>query len=165
MEFKERRTKDRIVGHELVISRHFNGTPERIYELWTTPELLERWWGPAGFTVPYCKVDLRVGGEYHYCVRSPEGANYWSKGNFLEICPGRKIVATDSFSDANGNIITASSVGLPGNWPSTLLVSVAFEHKDGGTDLTLIHKGLPLEMVESCRAGWLESLEKMEAVI
>jgi uncharacterized protein YndB with AHSA1/START domain len=165
MEFPKRQSNDLIEGHELIIRRHFNGSAERVYKVWTTPELLERWWGPTGFTVPFCKIDLRVGGEYHYCMRSPQGVDYWSKGTFLEIFPGRKIVATDSFSDANGSILSPVSVGLPGSWPSTLIMTVVFTVKDRGTQLTLIHKGLPLQMVESCRAGWTESLEKLERVL
>jgi uncharacterized protein YndB with AHSA1/START domain len=156
---KKGRIKDG--GHILVIVRSFSSPPPRIFQAWTNPDELAKWWGPEGFTVPLCKIDFRIGGEYHICMRSPEGADFWSKGTFIEIVATRKIVAMDSFSDAAGNIIPAASVGLPGEWPSTLLITATFEDRMGGTLFTLRHERLPLEMLESCRAGWNESLDKL----
>lgn len=160
-----RRSQIKNEGHVLVLMRSFSPAPARIFQAWSNPEELTKWWGPQGFTVPLCKIDFRVGGEYHFCMRSPEGADFWSKGIFIEIVPGRKIVATDSFSDAAGNIILASSVGLPGEWPSTLLIDASFDDNNGGTLFTLRHKGLPGEMLESCRSGWNESLDKLQSFL
>jgi uncharacterized protein YndB with AHSA1/START domain len=160
METKEHKNNI-LKGHKLVIIRNFNATPEQVFHAWTTPEILMKWWGPKDFTAPFCKVDLREDREYFYCMRSPEGVDYFSKGTFKEIHPPKRIIATDSFCDANGNLILASSVGLPGNWPSTLLITVTFENDGDGTKFTLTHEGLPEEMIESCRAGWNESLDKL----
>jgi uncharacterized protein YndB with AHSA1/START domain len=159
------RQKFPTTGNQLSITKIFNACPARVFEAWTNPLELVKWLGPEGFTSPVCKVDLTVGGEYHYCVRSPEGADFWSKGTFVEIDPGRKIVVADSFSDANGNIRLPASVGLPAGWPSTLLITVSFHEKDGITSLTLSHDNLPAEMLESCRAGWIESFNKLAKIL
>jgi uncharacterized protein YndB with AHSA1/START domain len=151
--------------YTIVITRKFNGSPARVFEAWTDTDKVSRWWGPRGFTASVCKIDLQEGGEYHYCVRSPEGMEYWTKGIFNEIVSGKRIVATDLFSDINGNIIPAAAVGLPEDWPSTLLWTVDFELADQQTKLTLRHMGLPPEMVESCRAGWNESFDKLALLL
>ena len=145
----------------LTIHRQFNATAESVFTALTDPKKVMKWWGPKGFTCPMCRIDLRVGGEYLVCMRSPKGEDYWSKGVYLEIRNNERIVVSDSFSDEHGNIRTASSVGLPGSWPSTLTISVDLHFQDGETSLILIHEGLPLQLVESCRAGWNEMLDRL----
>lgn len=152
-------------GHVLIISRTFNGSAERLFRAWTNPAELMKWWGPSGFTSPECRVDLRVGGEYHYCSRSPEGVEFWSRGIFREIIWPKKLVVADSFSDDSGRIIAPSAVGLPHDWPSTLLITVTFEDHGRQTVFTLRHERLPYEMMQHCRAGWNESLDKLQSVI
>lgn len=94
-------------------------------------------WGPKDFTAPVIKIDFRVGGKYLWCMRSPEGEDYWSTGVYREIVEQEKIVTTDSFSDAQGNVVPASHYGMSGDWPLELLVTVIFEENDGKTKITL----------------------------
>jgi len=49
-------------GSELVITRVFDAPRELVWNAWTEPESVKRWWGPKGFTAPFCRIDLRVGG-------------------------------------------------------------------------------------------------------
>jgi uncharacterized protein YndB with AHSA1/START domain len=72
---------------ELIITRIFDAPRELVWKAWTEPEQLMRWWGPKSFTSPVCKIDLRVGGVYLYCMRSPEGQDYWNTGVYKEIIP------------------------------------------------------------------------------
>lgn len=58
---------------ELIISRTFDAPRELVWRAWTVPEYTMRWWGPKDFTVPSSTIDLRVGGRYLNCMRSPEG--------------------------------------------------------------------------------------------
>ena len=96
------------------------------------------------------------------CMRSPEGEDYWSTGVYREIVEPEKIVTTDSFSDAQGNVVPASHYGMSGDWPSELLVTVTFEEDDGKTKLTLRHEGFPdRENRDLAKAGWSESLDKL----
>lgn len=149
------------VGEELVITRVFDAHREAVWKAWTDPERFMRWWGPKEFTSPACTIDLRAGGKYLACMRSPEGRDYWSTGVYREIVPKEKIVYTDNFADAKGNVVPASHYGMPGDWPSELLVSVTFEEEDGKTIMTLRHDGLPPEMISDCKAGWSGSFEKL----
>jgi uncharacterized protein YndB with AHSA1/START domain len=147
---------------ELVITRIFDAPRNRVWKAWTEPEHVMEWWGPKGFTAPVIKTDFRVGGKSLLCMRSPEGEDYWSTGVYREIAEQEKIVTTDSFSDAQGNVVLASHYGMSGDWPLELLVTVTFEEDDGKTKLTLRHEGFPdRENRDLAKAGWNESLDKL----
>ncbi|MFA6239944.1 MAG: SRPBCC domain-containing protein, partial [Candidatus Hydrogenedentales bacterium] len=92
----------------LVIARVFDAPREMVWKAWTEPEQVKQWWGPEMFSAPVCTSDFRVGGKYLYCMRSPEGQDFWSTGTYEEIVPMERIVSSDSFADEKGNIISAS---------------------------------------------------------
>jgi uncharacterized protein YndB with AHSA1/START domain len=64
----------------LVITRVLDAPRDLVFKAWTEPERVMRWWGPHGFTTLFCTIDLRPGGVFHHCMRSPEGQDFWSKG-------------------------------------------------------------------------------------
>jgi len=100
-------------NQELVITRTFDAPRELVWQAWTEPDRLMRWWGPKGFTAPVCTVDLRVGGRYLSCMRSPEGQDYWSTGVYQELVAPARLVYTDSFADEQGKwVVTAYRVGV-----------------------------------------------------
>lgn len=149
----------------LIIERTFNAPRQLVWQTWTEPEKIKQWWGPTNYTAPVCKVDFRVGGGYLYCMRSTEGINFWSKGTYLEINTPSKIVVTDSFSDENGNIFTASELGFPGDWPLELVVTITLDEANGKTFLKLHHEGIPGEFQWMTEAGWIEALDKFEKAL
>jgi uncharacterized protein YndB with AHSA1/START domain len=149
---------------ELVLARVFDAPRERVWTAWTDPAEFKRWWGPKGYTIPACTIDLRVGGKYLYCMRSPEGTDYWATGTYREIVPPRKFVATDSFADAKGNVVPASAYGMKSEMPLEMLVTVTFEDLAGKTQVTLRHAGLPAGSdQDGAEQGWSESFEKLAA--
>ena len=154
------------VERELVITRVFDAPRELLWKAWTEPERFMRWWGPKHFTAPVSTIDLRVGGKYLHCMRSPEGQDYWSTGVYREIIPLERIVYTDSFADEKGNVVPASHYGMPGDWPLEYLVTVTFEEDGGRTKMTLRHEGIPTgKMSDDTRAGWNESFDKLADVL
>lgn len=156
----------RGVQEVLTLSRVFDAPRERVWNAWTDPGQISRWWGPAGFSAPAIAIDLREGGRYLYCMRSPDGEDYWSTGVFREIEPLARIVATDSFADAEGNVVPATYYGMRPAFPLELVVTVTFEEHNGRTRLTLKHAGFPSrEDRESAREGWSGSLDKLGAVV
>ena len=147
---------------EIILSRVLDAPRDLVWKAWTEPERLMRWWGPKEFTSPSCKLDFRVGGTYLFCMRSPEGQDYWSTGVYREIVPQERIVCTDSFADESGNVVPATHYGLGADFPLEMLVTVTFEEHDGGTKMTLRHSGLPAgEMIEMTSTGWNESFDKL----
>jgi uncharacterized protein YndB with AHSA1/START domain len=149
---------------ELVITRVFEAPRDRIFKMWTEPELIKRWWGPKYFTAPFSKMDLREGGVYLFCMRSPEGQDYWSTGVYREIVAPERLVCTDSFADENGHVVPASHYGMNDDFPLEMLVTVVFEDQKGKTRMTLRHAGLPQGLMsEMTQTGWNESFDKLAA--
>lgn len=149
---------------ELTITRIFDAPRELVWKAWTEPERVKRWWGPKGFTSPVIKIDLRVGGEYLNCMRSPEGQDFWSKGVFREIAPPERLVMTGSFADKEGNTVPASYYGMSGDWPLEMLVTVTFEEQEGKTKLTLKHsgiEGISATDRDNMEQGWSQSFDKL----
>ena len=157
------RTGVRAQDRALVIERIFDAPRERVWKAWTNPEHLMRWWGPRDFTSPSCRIDLRVGGTYLYCMRSPDGQDYWSTGVYREVVPCERIVCTDSFADEHGNVVPATHYGMGDDIPLELSVTITFEEFGGKTRLTLRHEGLPASIGEETGTGWNESLDKLAA--
>jgi len=123
-----------------------------------------RWWGPQHFTSPACRIDPRVGGTFHFCMRSPEGQDLWSTGVFRQFVPPERLVFTNCFADADGNVVPATYYGMGADIPLEMQVTATFEDQAGKTMLTLRHAGIPAgEMHESAIAGWNESLDKLAA--
>ncbi len=147
----------------MVFTRTFHAKRERVWEAWTDPEILKMWWGPKGFTTPVYRLDLRVGGDYFSCMRSPDGKDYCSTGVFKEVVPLDRLVLTDSFADADGNVVPASHYGMPGEWPMETLVTVEFKEDGEITEIRMVSSGSPEGMAsEMARAGWNESFDKLE---
>lgn len=153
----------------MVIVGVFDAPRERVWKAWTDPDEVKKWWGPKDFTAPEIRIDLRVGGSYLFCMRgSPEpgkpAQDFWSTGTYTEIIPKEKIVATDHFADEKGNIISPKDVGMPGEWPDEMVLTVTFEDAGKGkTKLTVVHVGHPPEMLEPATQGWNQSLDKLAA--
>jgi len=149
-------------NQELFITRILDAPRERVWKAWTEPELMKRWWGPKGFTTPYCEIDLRMGGKFLYCMRSPEGKDYWGTGVYREIVPLERIVCTNSFADEKGNVVPATQYGMSADFPLEMLVTVTFEELEGKTKLTLRYVGIPAGADrDGANVGWSQILDKL----
>lgn len=158
--------------NELVITRVFDAPRELVWKAWNSCEIMKQWWGPKGYTSTYCRNDFRVGGTSLSNMQAPEGNDpwsgktIWSTGIYKEIVPFQKIVTTDSFSDEQGNVVSAARYGMNADFPLELLVTVRFEDYEGKIRLTLQHTGFPSEAdCDGAREGWNESLDKLAVVL
>jgi len=153
-------------NHELVMTRIFDAPRERLWQAWSEPEKLKKWWGPKVFSAPSSTIDFRVGGKYLHCMRAADGKEYWSTGTYKEIKSLQRIVATDSFADQHGHVVPASYYGMD-NFPTELQLSLEFNSTpDGKTHMTLRHRGLPNnDMIKQCKTGWSESFDKLAACL
>lgn len=162
------------MAEALVIERVFDATLEKVWAAWTDPEQVKKWWGPKDFTAPSITSDFRVGGKYLYAMHGPAGTEFdkdmWSTGTYKEIVPPdpsnpsgqAKIVATDSFADEQGNVVSSSHYGMEG-MPMELTLTVTFEDLgDGRTKLIIHHEGFPAgPHFEGANEGWNQSLDKL----
>lgn len=155
-------TTAKSTEQELVITRVFDAPRERVFKAWTEPEYFARWWGPEGYTTPHCTIDLRPGGKWHCCMRSPEGEDIWCGGVYREIVAPERIVCTDYFADEEGGMVEPSHYGM-GDWPTEVLMTITFEEQDGRTKLT-VHQGVPMALAEKMGAptGWNSSFDCLD---
>jgi uncharacterized protein YndB with AHSA1/START domain len=112
---------------EFVVERQFSATCTLMFQVFTQPEHLKCWWAPQPFTIPVCTIDLRPGGIWHYCMRSPEGQDHWARSVYSEIVLPEKLVYTSTFADEHANPIE----GMPEH-----LTTVLFTEEAGKTRVT-----------------------------
>lgn len=152
---------------DVFIKRKFDAPRRRVWQAWTEPEQMMRWWGPKGYTIPSCRMNMQVGGDYLFCMRSPDGQDIWGTGNYREVVEMEKLVMTDDFADKQGNVVPASYYGMEGEWSSQMLVTVTFEELEYCTTLlTVRNSGLPVgEMSKQNEIGWNEMFEKLAEML
>lgn len=148
---------------DIVITREFAAPRQLVWDVWTTPKHVEKWFGPKGFTTRVEKLDFKVGGRSNYVMIGPDGTEYPSTGVFQEIVPIEKIVTTDEFGEGIEKIEAMKNVDLPQGMVSTFL----FDDLGERTKLTLITSHPTVEDREKHEAmgvvdGWNSSLDKLE---
>src|SRR5262249_40137150 len=106
---KHRTAVERTSDRELVMRRTFNGPARIVFEAWTKPELIQRWWGPRaiGMRMVSCEIDARVGGTYRFvfAMGTMEKAFY---GRYLEVVPNARLVWTNEEDGDNGPVTTVT---------------------------------------------------------
>jgi uncharacterized protein YndB with AHSA1/START domain len=134
---------------QLVVTRVIDAPRRLVFKAWTEPEQVARWWGPQGFTTTFCDMDIRPGGKFRLCMRSPSGTNHWKRGVYREILAPERIVFTFAWEDAAGN---------PGH---ELLTTVTLTEHGTKTKLTL-HQAVfeTVEGRDDHRSGWTSCLER-----
>jgi uncharacterized protein YndB with AHSA1/START domain len=151
----------------MVVTRVFDAPRELVWKAWTEPKYVMQWWGPKGFTAPVCKMDFRVGGKFLYCMRAPDGQEYWNGGEYHEIVPHEKIVSSMYFSDSKGNRVEPEQYGIEHEAIENVHDVILFEDiGNGQTKLTFIGNET---MQNAMKSGQLEGtkqiLDKLAAVV
>ena len=159
-------------GADFVISRVLDAPRELVWKAFTEAERMKQWWGPKGFTVIHSKMDLRVGGTYHYGMKAPDGTPMWGKFVFREIAALERMVFVMSFSDEAGGVTRHP---LHMSWPLQMMATFTFEELPGGktkfTVRSAAYNARPEEQHtfdthhDSMRMGWGGTLEQLAAYL
>ena len=151
----------------MVITRIFDAPREVVWKAWTDPHYVMQWWGPKGFTSPFCKIDFRVGGKFLCCMKSPDGQEFWNGGEYHEIVLHEKIVLSMYFADRDGNKVEPEQYGIEHEAIEDAHDVVTFEDLGNGqTKLTFTGN----ETMESAKSsgqveGWSQILDKFDSVV
>jgi uncharacterized protein YndB with AHSA1/START domain len=145
----------RAAAHELRLERTIPAPCGAVFDAWTNPEVLRRWWAAnPGWDSPLAEVDLRVGGGYRLSMRDPEtGDVHTVGGEYLEVSPPHRISYTWTWEGSDESAASSGSV-----------VTVDFEEHDGATRVVLVHTGFGDEIEPQKHAhGWNGCLDNLTA--
>jgi uncharacterized protein YndB with AHSA1/START domain len=87
---------------QVVLTRVFDAPRQMVFDAFSKPELLKRWFGPRGWSLETCEVDLRVGGGFRFVLAGPNGARMGMRGVYTEIAPPERSVHIESYDDYPG---------------------------------------------------------------
>ena len=146
------RTSDR----EFVVTRTFNAPAGLVFDAWTRPELIMRWWAPESFGITFisCEADVRTGGSYRFVFGHPaseQPAEFF--GRYLEVMPGARLVWTNDEAGEAGSITT-----------------VTFEAR-GEATLVVVHELYPTKealdeaVASGSTMGFVEMFEQLDLVL
>lgn len=142
---------------EFTLAREFAAPREKVFEAFSNLEALKHWWGPKGFQWISATLDFRPGGMFHYCMRSPQGADMWGRFIYREIAPPERLVFINSFSDESGGIV--AHPWAP-DWPREVLNTVTFTEQNGTT--TVHMHGTPINASEAAQKLFDSSRPQMQ---
>jgi uncharacterized protein YndB with AHSA1/START domain len=142
---------------EFTLSREFDAPRDKVFAAFTTLEALKKWWGPKGFQMVTATLDLRPGGMFHYCMRSPQGGDMWGRFVYREVVRPERLVFVNSFSDESGGI--TPNPWIP-DWARETLNTVTFTEHAGKT--TIHMRGAPINATEFQHKLFESGLEPMK---
>ncbi len=90
---------------EIVTVRIMNYSPSIVFKAWTDPEILQRWWGPAGFTNTFYEFNPVPGGKWKFMMHGPEKGNYPNEVVFLRV-EAPSLIAWDRISQPHFRVVT-----------------------------------------------------------
>jgi uncharacterized protein YndB with AHSA1/START domain len=150
---------------DLVVKRIVDAPLEMVWKSWTDPEQVKRWWGPKYYSSPWCKIDLRQGGKYIFCMRAPQnmgGQDSYTAGTYSRIIPMERLEFTQGLADKDGNRIDPAEIGMPPDFPSEVHTVIEFRRKGNFTELTITERDWPVgQMFVFSLAGMHQSIDKL----
>jgi uncharacterized protein YndB with AHSA1/START domain len=143
---------------EVTMTRVFDAPRRLVFQMWTDPQHMAQWWGPAGFTNPVCEVDARTGGAMRILMRAPNGDDHLMTGVFHEVVPPERLVFTTTPVDPAGKPL------LEGR------TTVVFVEDHGRTTVTVQTRAIGFvpqaeRMLNGMEPGWRQSLERLDALL
>jgi uncharacterized protein YndB with AHSA1/START domain len=143
---------------QILIRREFDAPKELVYEAWTTPELVRRWWSGDRGEMTVCEIDLRVGGSWRYAMVTSGGQEVAFHGEFREIAPNERVVSTEAYE------------GIPDADEHATLNTLTLTDLDGGRTLMevlVVHPtkfGRDMHIDSGMEGGLQEALDHLEQV-
>ena len=139
-------------GHVVRIERTFAASTEEVFDAWTSPEVMRRWFHcEPDWETPQAEVDLRVGGGVRVLMRQPDGTEAGARGEYTLIDRPRRLVMTWTFDDDPSN---------------EQLMELSFSESDESTTVLLVNSKISSDRRrESQQWGWNGCLDELERVL
>ena len=140
----------------LTVHKRYDAPPAELYAAWTTPEILDAWWGPAGFTTTVHRLEARPGGGFHFEMTAPDGSAVHMTGTYTEADPGRRLAfAITKHERCDGAAADAAD--------EVSRVTVTFATVGVGCEVTVVHE--ILSGFVGAEQVWHQKLDRLAAVL
>jgi uncharacterized protein YndB with AHSA1/START domain len=139
---------------EIALTRVFKAPRHLVYDAFSKPEILKRWFGPRGWSLVMCDVDARSGGGFRFVLRAPDGRELGMRGTYRELSPPARSVHTESFDDFPGES-QVTSVFTEHDRYTTLVATIVYP--SGEIRDAVIKSGM--------EHGAAESYDKLEEIL
>src|SRR5687767_11932701 len=148
-------------NQKINVEREFEAPVSKVWDAWTKPELLDKWWAPKPWRAKTKKMDFRSGGFWLYAMVGPEGDEQWCKADFISVTPQKRYVGIDYFCDAEGN----KNEEMP-----TIHWDVKFSAKGNSTLVSVQNTFDKLEDLERIiemgfKEGFLSAMENLDGMV
>ncbi len=145
---------------QILITREFDAPRHLVFEAWTTPELVKRWWTAKRGEATVAEIDLRVGGKWRSAMVTEDGFEVAFHGEYLEIVPGERIVSTETYEGVPEGVSEQDA---------TTVNTATFTEAGGRTTLTILVQAPSKDsrdaIIESgMEAGLQDALDLLEEV-
>ena len=145
---------------QILITREFDAPKHLVWQAFTTPELVKRWWNAKRGEMTVADIDLRVGGKWRYAMVTDDGIEVAFHGEYREIVPGERIVSTETYEGVPPEVSEEDA---------TTINTASFEEADGRTTLTILVQAGSKEtrdaiIASGMEAGLQDALDLLEEV-
>ena len=143
----------------LKISRVLHARRETVFKAWSAAEHIKSWFSPETYTVSDAKIEMRPGGPFEVCMRSPTGEEHWTRGNFVEVTPHSRLVIDMRVADNAGKPLFRA------------YTEIDFAEAPCGTQMdvvqtyTFVDPSVAAPMVAGAPEGWRTTLDKLEKTV
>jgi uncharacterized protein YndB with AHSA1/START domain len=160
-------------ARDFVISRLLNAPRELVFEAWTNPKHMARWWGPRITSTPVCEMDVRPGGRYRITMRMPDGTDYPIIGEYREVTEPEKLVFTMDCSEHPAtwhDMVKPNRATDDLNPVGIMLATITFDAR-GDKTLLNVHIRMATAAILAAmtnmgmHGGWSMSLDKLEELL
>ena len=132
---------------QILITREFDAPRHLVWEAFTTPELVKRWWNAKRGEMTVAEIDLQVGGKWRYMMVTPDGFEVGFHGEYREVVPGERIVSTETYEGVPEDVSEEDA---------TTINTASFEETDGRTTLTILVQASSKESRDAIIASGME---------
>jgi uncharacterized protein YndB with AHSA1/START domain len=152
---KNRTTVERTSERELVVTRTINGPRRIVFESFTRPDLLRRWWVPKSFPISLlsCEADVRVGGQYRFVFGVGDSKTMAFFGSYIEVTPHSRLIWTNDEGGEGGPVTTVTFEDIGGQ---TLVVM---------HDLYSSKEALDAAMASGEKSGMAETFDQLDELL
>lgn len=149
----------------LFVTCVFDAPVERVWQAWSEPEMVKKWWGPTGFTVPVIEMDFREGDTSLVSMQAPEeigGFVLYNTWEYTKIVPNERLEFILRFTDRDRRVLNPQDIGIPDGVPREVPHVITFKDVGGKTEMSYAEYGYTTnEALETSKVGLEQVLDKL----